>query len=248
MLKDNHEKRKKSPNFPALALPDALEKAERIYNAESTHAGDSDTLSKAMGYTNLKSGTAIVALSALKKYELLVPVDNEKYKLSEFAIDIIIPQSTSGKATAIKQTAFKPTLFAELYEEFKLALPSDNNLRNRLIKRGFIGSGLDNVIKAILATWEFVKQECETLNQESSTVNESAYQSTPQEKDLFSANQLQSSPDSQDKEVLNFRISRDSHVQIIFDGIITQEAIEKLRKLLELSIEDYPRIEELNQK
>jgi hypothetical protein len=39
---------------------------------------------------------------------------------------------------------------------------------------------------------------------------------------------------------LEIRISADSKVRLLFDGLVTKEAIEKLRKYLELAEDDYP--------
>ena len=48
-------------------------------------------------------------------------------------------------------------------------------------------------------------------------------------------------------ETLQYRISGDSMVRLIFDGAVTREAIEKLRKYLELAQDDYPSRDELEQ-
>lgn len=47
------------------------------------------------------------------------------------------------------------------------------------------------------------------------------------------------------EEVLSFKISRTSKVQVRFNGQVTQEAIKKLITILNLSIDTYPTQEEL---
>jgi hypothetical protein len=48
-------------------------------------------------------------------------------------------------------------------------------------------------------------------------------------------------------EALQYRISGDSRVRLLFDGAVTREAIEKLMAYLELAKEDYPSREQLAQ-
>lgn len=41
-------------------------------------------------------------------------------------------------------------------------------------------------------------------------------------------------------EILQYRISGDSRVRLLFDGTVTKEAIEKLMAYLDLAKDDYP--------
>ena len=50
-----------------------------------------------------------------------------------------------------------------------------------------------------------------------------------------------------DQSVLVFKISRDSEARVAFSGPVTQEAIEKLRMLLDISRDTYPTQAELAQ-
>jgi len=51
-------------------------------------------------------------------------------------------------------------------------------------------------------------------------------------------------PKREEESVLVFKISKDSEARIVFTGNVTQEAIEKLTALLNLSKDTYPTIEE----
>ena len=51
-----------------------------------------------------------------------------------------------------------------------------------------------------------------------------------------------------DGKELRFNISRDSEAQVIFRGPVTQEAIDKLAKMLELQKDTFPTTEELSAK
>lgn len=54
-------------------------------------------------------------------------------------------------------------------------------------------------------------------------------------------------PLAEGESVLAFKISRDSEARVIFKGQVTQEAIEKLSALLDLSKDAYPTKAELEQ-
>jgi len=53
------------------------------------------------------------------------------------------------------------------------------------------------------------------------------------------------SPFSEQGKQLRFNISRNSEAHVIFSGPVTQEAIDKLAKLLELQKDTFPTKEEL---
>ena len=80
------DKRIRSPNYPALGLPDALAKAAGIYRVLHNHAGPREVIAKAMGYTGL-NGASATAISALHKYGLLER-SGEENKISERAMRI----------------------------------------------------------------------------------------------------------------------------------------------------------------
>lgn len=151
------EKRVRSPNYPALSLPDAIEKVTALYRTMHTHAAPRDVVAKGMGYTSL-NGASATAISALHKYGLLER-DGEEVKVGERALRILHPHSPQEKADAIREAAQEPQLFAELAERFPGRLPNEELLRNYLVRKGFAPSAVSSVILAYRETIEFAERE-----------------------------------------------------------------------------------------
>lgn len=152
------DKRVRSPNYPALSLPDAVLKVKGVYSALHNHAGPREVIAKAMGFSGL-NGASATAISALHKYGLLDRVGVEEIKVSERAMQIIAPQSPDERAGALRTAAASPALFAEIAEKFPGSAPNDDLLRNYLIRKGFASGALSAVITAYRETSDMVERE-----------------------------------------------------------------------------------------
>jgi hypothetical protein len=147
----------RSPNYPAISLPDAVAKAKLIYNKERHAPMDHAVALKAMGYT--VNGLSVVKLSALKKYGLLEG-DSESLRLSEDALTVIHdPSGTPARADAMRRMALKPGLFQELRNQFGAGIPSEENLRSYLLKKKFIPSAASSASRAYRDTMELVEED-----------------------------------------------------------------------------------------
>jgi hypothetical protein len=151
------EKRLRSPNYPALSLPDAIEKVGMLYRAQHTHAAPREIVAKGMGYNTL-NGASATAISALHKYGLLDRI-GEEIKVSDRAMRILHPHSPRERGKAIQEAAYEPPLFAELRERFPGQMPSDDLLRNFLIRNGFAPAALTPVMLAYRETSEMAERE-----------------------------------------------------------------------------------------
>jgi hypothetical protein len=151
------DKRVRSPNYPALSLPDALDKVQALYKAQHTHAAPREVVAKNIGYSGL-NGASATAISALHKYGLLEKMGDE-VKVSDRALRILHPHSPAEKSAAIRDAAGDPALFAELAERFPGAMPNDELLRNYLLRKGFAQSAVSSVILAYRDTSEFAARE-----------------------------------------------------------------------------------------
>lgn len=118
----------RSPNYPSLTFSEALEKTKAIYEKERKNPILLDTAYKHMGY-NQRNGASVVALSALKKYGLVVG-ENGKVRVSDDAHAIIVfPVGHPDRHARIKALAMRPPIFAEVLAGFPDGLPpSDENL------------------------------------------------------------------------------------------------------------------------
>ncbi len=151
-------KKTRSPNYPRISLPDAIERATQVYEEESAHPASDEDIVKDLGYNTL-NGTSRGVLSALKKYGLLERA-GDGFRVSDDAVAIIeLPPTDIERAAAVRRAAFRPTLFAELYEKYRDDLPNDKNLRHFLITKGFNPKTTDEVIHVYRDTLRFVSEE-----------------------------------------------------------------------------------------
>jgi hypothetical protein len=149
------EKRVRSPNYPALSLPMAIEKVAALYRAQHTHAAPREIVARSMGHNSL-NGASASAISAVQKYGLLAKV-GEGLKISDRALRILHPHSAGEKAEAIREAAYEPSLFAELRDRFSGRMPSEDLLKNYLIRKGFAPAALTAVIAAYRETSEMAE-------------------------------------------------------------------------------------------
>lgn len=149
--------RVRSPNYPAMSLPAAIEAVRKIYSKYSTHKADPAIIAKAIGYGGL-NGASAAALSALKKFGLLEDVGKE-LKVSAFALGILVdPPGSVARAKAIVEASTMPQLFSDLQAEYGLSVPSDEILRSFMLKRGFAQSTVAGPIRTYRETMEFAAQ------------------------------------------------------------------------------------------
>jgi hypothetical protein len=147
--------RVRSPNFPVMGLPDALNRIDLIYDREQTVPADRETLAEHLGYSGL-NGASLKQLSALIKYGLLEDAGDKRLRVSKLAMAIMHPASEQEKADAIREAAQGPALFRHLEEQFDGQRPSETNLRSWLLRNGFSKSAVDSVIKAYNETMDLV--------------------------------------------------------------------------------------------
>lgn len=138
--------RVRSPNYPAIGLSTAIEKARAIHKGEGKNAVARDALAKLLGYGGLNGGSAAM-LSALNKYGLIEHVDNGEARISDLAMRIMFPDDSAEKRNAIEAAAFKPAVFAEIREKWPDRPPGDDSLRSFLVRKGFTESALEQVIQ-----------------------------------------------------------------------------------------------------
>ncbi len=147
--------RVRSPNYPALSLPEAISRVKAIHDAEQHLAAPKDVIAKHLGYNGL-NGAALSTVSALSKYGLIEEAPADKMRVSPLAVTILYPPSPAEKAAAIKEAASKPALFVEIDKEWEGHRPSDENLRSYLIRRNFAVDAIDRVIKSYRETMDLV--------------------------------------------------------------------------------------------
>lgn len=131
-------KKFRSPPYPSLALPKAIERAQQLYAKAQHHDVSHVVLADAWSYGAKSSGLWATA-AALLHYGLLNDDGTgkgRKFKLTDAAHRIILdaePNSTKRRET-IQRAALKPMIHAELWAKYKDAKGlSDAVLKNYLM-------------------------------------------------------------------------------------------------------------------
>lgn len=148
------EKRQRSPNYPALGLREAVDKARMLHQAVGRTEHDRETVARGMGYRSL-SGASATAVSALRKYGLLEG-RNDEIQVSDRAMAILFAHTEEERREALREAALEPTLFSELAQKFPGDRINDELVKNYLIRNGFGVQAADGVISAFKETLEFV--------------------------------------------------------------------------------------------
>jgi hypothetical protein len=152
--------RVRSPNYPALSLPDAVARVRDVHKQQQTTPEPRDVVVRHMGY-NSSNGRALKALSALLKYGFLEEVPNEGLKVSDRAVSILYPDPSdpSAKAKALVAASREPALFADIMDRWKGARPSPESLEAFLVRKGFNLNSIEQVARAFYATLDLVGEQ-----------------------------------------------------------------------------------------
>jgi hypothetical protein len=244
----------RSPRYPSVGLGEAIERIRTLYEKEHHHKTDKEVVAKDLGYAGL-NGASLGMIASLKQYGLLESV-GDGLRVSDDAVTISeLPIDSQERLEAIQRVAFAPKIFTELYGHFGDKLPSDENLRLYLVKKGFNSNAADIVIRTFHDTISLVKEEAQGYN--AAVSNEPQRPAGLPSMDFHRAMAKQSAtgaafdllnqgnaPTSV-REGLNFQVT-DNSINISFNGSVTQEIIRKLIKHLEINVDDFPTREQLD--
>ena len=243
----------RSPNYPAISLADAINRVRAIYESEHMGPAPREAVAKVLGYGGL-NGASLGLISALIKYGLLEAAGND-LKVSEIAQDILLRHKGGPeRAEAVRAAATLPALFNELHNQYGDRLPSDHTLTIYLNKKGFNPNSVAGVIRVFRDTMEFVNEETLSPNGDSDDALEpEAPMTASPSHSLRAGSGIRVSPtadpvvsftplslDASWGEQLQLRLAADTMAHVTFKGDVTQEAIHKLIKLLELQADAYP--------
>ncbi len=149
--------RSRSPNYPNIGLPQAIQSTQALWDREGRTPVDSETAVRAWGYSSL-SGPARSRIAALRQYGLLEETE-DGIRVSGLGLEIIQhPEGSEERRAAIAGAALAPDLFRELSKTHLRA--SDDALKAYLVtKRQFTDDGAKQFIRAFRETMDLVKLE-----------------------------------------------------------------------------------------
>ena len=149
--------RSRSPNFPAISLPEAIKRVKAIYDKDGRGPVSAGVVLEHLGYGKKLSGSAGRMISALRQYGLLDDLADNKHRVSEAAFHILTLSDDSDiRRAALTRCGQKPPVFRDVLAAYPERLPSDSALRDHLItEKKFNPASVDVFIRAFRATVEF---------------------------------------------------------------------------------------------
>jgi len=234
----------RSPNYPALSLKTALERAREFYKAEGRNAAN---VAVAIQHWNFKakSSGGIVTLAALKSFGLLSDEgsgNKRSVRLTELALRILLDNRTDGteRSAAIKEAALKPKIHSELWTEYQTSLPSDETLRHNLIfdwkfnentVGAFIREYKDTIKFAELGASDIISAEPEDTEEADMTNASSARtEQAPSQAELIPK------PLAGSYLANSWTLSPQVSAELRIHGEVTPEDLELLRDYVEITI------------
>lgn len=152
--------RTRSPAYPYIALPNALEKAAVLWQVEGRHAAAVNVAMQHWGYKE-DSSTGYSCVAALKKFGLVDHEgmgDTRQVKLSGLALTILLDKDPDSdeRREALRTAALGPRIHTELWERYGTELPSDQSLKRYLVQeRGFNEAAVDELLDEYKQTMTF---------------------------------------------------------------------------------------------
>jgi hypothetical protein len=167
---------RKSPKYPNYPLSAAIENIRKVYNADRTTALPREVIAKHLGYSGL-SGASDTNIATIGQYGLLERVGKGEMKVSQLAVDILIPENEDQRQMAVNRAALAPPLFSEIWNHFDKRVPSEDALHTYLLRREFQDRAINPVMRSFEPTMAMMKQSNEiesggpsATNEEESTV------------------------------------------------------------------------------
>ncbi|WP_375463736.1 hypothetical protein [uncultured Methylobacterium sp.] len=148
--------RVRSPNYPAISLPSAVERIKTLHKAEGKNAMAREALVQHLGFSGI-NGASATLVSALSKYGLIESVGTGEARISDLGMRLIYPHDATERQAAVEDAAFRPALFLEIKEKWPDRPPSDESLRPYLVRKGFSEGALDQVIRFYRDTIDMVQ-------------------------------------------------------------------------------------------
>lgn len=238
----------RSPRYPSVSLPVAIERAAKIYKADHRNKIPKTVVAKHMGYGSL-NGASLAVISALSKYGLL-DGRHESMWVSDRAVEILVrEQHDPERLAALKAAARGPELFKEIDDAFP-SKASDAAIRSFLItKQKFLPDSAEKLIRAYRETKDFVEA---ALNGLVETSDVSKPDVEPHAGAEVKAAQIYPAPldrSTPSKGIMNNEVewirgvlSKQTRIRLLVTGMMGPREIANLIKLLqaqrEILVED----------
>ncbi|WP_028969012.1 hypothetical protein [Sphingomonas sp. URHD0057] len=174
----------RSPNFPVVDLPAAIESVGKIYLREKRGKFPKESAARHLGYTSI-NGRSLGMIAALRAYGLLEGRGNDLVVTPDAIALLEAPQDSHDRLEALERAISAPPMFQRIMEQYPGGT-SPQTLKWWLIQQGFTSDGADKATAIYLRTRELV------------TRNQGAYEmATDVEREGQLADAMQSDPKMQ---------------------------------------------------
>ena len=153
-------KKSRSPAYPAISLPSAAARLERLWKAIESRNGSKDIVLQSMGFSGSKSGAGLVTLSAMRKYGF-IGAEAGQFRITERGKMYLKPVAPNDRAQAIYEAAHSPRVFADLINQFPGSGATDEMIRSYLVRQGFSEVAASIALRAYRETMAFVVKEAD---------------------------------------------------------------------------------------
>lgn len=246
----------RGPNYPKLNLEEAIEQARHIYQEEHRRVVPKEVVAQLLGYKGLNGSSARV-ISALKHYGLLEEPERDKMRVSDDGMTVFeLPRDESERIEALRRMAFAPQVLTDLQDHYEGSPPnSDVGIRHYLLRKKFLPQAADEVIRLYRDNLHLVAEQAPEYHAEVVEDGvpevESPVQPTQEARagsgavgGIAGAATVEPDMAIPPATVLQFKISGSSAARIELTGDVTQEAIDRLAKILDVQKFVFPSEEE----
>lgn len=158
-----NSRRHRSPAYPSISLPEAVEKARALYQREKMNPFTPEVALDHWRY-DAGSGNGMRAIAALKQYGLLDEKktgNDRELRFTDLGIDILIPETvdSSEHLHSLREAALAPVVFRDIWDRrSEHGLPSDRNLERYLIKeKKFNPAAVPSLIRIFRESLKYAK-------------------------------------------------------------------------------------------
>jgi hypothetical protein len=228
----------RSPRYPVIGLPEAIERVRGVYRADNRNKIPKSLVAEHMGYQGL-NGKSLGIIAAVSKYGLLEGGVDAMW-VTPLAVNILEREPDDPeRIAAIREAAQKVDLYNEIDEQFP-SKASDSAIRSFLIaKRQFLPDSAERLIRSYRETRDLVDALSgaydSSVSEETdvSAVAQSTALTLHQPVQLVSTASIGQLIDGSEREWLRGPLSRESSYRLIVAGEMGPREIGKLIKLLE---------------
>jgi hypothetical protein len=148
--------RHRSPNYPAVGLRDACDRAAKLYNKDGKAGAPPELAAVHIGFSK-PHGQAMSVLAALKKFGL-VAESNGRVIPTQRALEIVnLPSEDPRRLQALQDAALSPPVYQELIGQHKqTGWPADDVLERELVTyRNFNPNAVKGFVEDLKDSLEF---------------------------------------------------------------------------------------------